>query len=98
MRKVFLRVYGCKVNQYEAQVMRERFLNSGYSLVQNVEEADYLVVHTCTVTEGSDKELGYFIRRAKRINPDIRVLLAGCYAENHKEALKADPLVAGTIF
>jgi len=97
MSKVFLKVYGCKVNQYEMQVMREGLLRKGYGIVSRLEEADYLVVNTCTVTEGSDKELAYFIRRSKRVNPEIRVLLAGCYATNYHRELQSNELVEGTI-
>ena len=41
--------FGCKVNQYDTQVLRERALASGYKEVE--EDADLIVVNTCTVTE-----------------------------------------------
>ena len=48
--KFFLKTYGCKVNQYESQLIREGFLSKGYQETDNIEDADICLVNTCTVT------------------------------------------------
>ncbi|MDR2296463.1 MAG: tRNA (N(6)-L-threonylcarbamoyladenosine(37)-C(2))-methylthiotransferase MtaB [Clostridiales Family XIII bacterium] len=78
---------GCKVNQYETQVLRERFAACGYTIVPESEAADVCVINSCTVTSLSDRKSRQLIRRARRRNPDGIVALVGCYAQtNPREA------------
>lgn len=84
--KVKFITLGCKVNQYETQGMREALQNSGaLSLsVKSEEAADIVVVNTCTVTAEADKENRYWIRRAKRENPQARIVVTGCGVERNR--------------
>jgi len=52
----YIKTLGCKVNQYESQVIRENFLKNGYLETNNGNEADIYVVNTCTVTSTSDSK------------------------------------------
>jgi len=52
----YIKTLGCKVNQYESQVIRENFLKNGYLETNNGDEADVYVVNTCTVTSTSDSK------------------------------------------
>lgn len=73
--RIAVKTFGCKVNQYESQLLRENLEVQGYALV-DVPEADMVVVNTCCVTEKAEKEAGYFIR--KYIADGKRVLVTGC--------------------
>lgn len=72
---------GCKVNQFETAEMIEQFLQSGWHQVGFTESADLYLINTCTVTARSDAESRRLIRRARRANPQARVVATGCYAQ-----------------
>jgi threonylcarbamoyladenosine tRNA methylthiotransferase MtaB len=80
---------GCKVNQYETQVLRERFAAYGYTVVSASRGADVCVINTCTVTGLSDRKSRQLIRRARRLNPDGIVAVVGCYAQMNPQETAA---------
>ena len=47
---------GCKVNQYETEIMSDLFYQNGYDVVHCDDEADVYVVNSCTVTSSGDKK------------------------------------------
>jgi len=81
--RVALVTQGCKVNQYETQVLLEEFLARGWELVPFGQAADLTVINSCTVTEGSDRDLRKLVGRARRAdeNGTGRVLVTGCRAQ-----------------
>lgn len=79
---------GCKVNQYDTQMMREVLKNSGYDLVNPDEIADVYVINTCTVTSVSDRKSRQMIRRLNSLNPDAVLVVTGCYAERSPDEIK----------
>ena len=88
MKKVAFYTLGCKVNQYETNVMADMFKSEGYDIVEFEEFADVYVVNTCTVTNMSDRKSRQVIRRAKQINPDSILCVVGCYAQVAKAELE----------
>lgn len=98
-KSVAFHTLGCKVNQYETESMKELFEAKGYRVVSDQEKADIYVINTCTVTKLSDRKSRQFIRRAKRINPDAKVVAVGCYvqvAEDEVAAIEGIDLLLGT--
>ncbi len=85
---------GCKVNQYDTQAMQEVMLRNGYTIVTEKDAADIYIINTCTVTNVADQKARQVIRRAVRKNPDAKVLVTGCYAENDREAIEGIPGVS----
>jgi threonylcarbamoyladenosine tRNA methylthiotransferase MtaB len=71
---------GCKVNQYESQVMREQLKRAGFTEA-NGSPADIYVVNTCTVTASADSQSRNLIRRSLRENLQAKVIVAGCYVQ-----------------
>jgi threonylcarbamoyladenosine tRNA methylthiotransferase MtaB len=74
--KIGFITYGCKVNRYETEKIKQALLGGG-----NTEstEPDVYVINTCTVTGRIDKEIARKIRQIKSRNK--KVLLTGCLAE-----------------
>jgi threonylcarbamoyladenosine tRNA methylthiotransferase MtaB len=87
--RFFLKTYGCKVNQYESQLIRERFLSQGHEETDNIENADMCLVNTCTVTAKADRECREILRRITRKNPNAKIIAMGCYVEKDFESIKA---------
>jgi threonylcarbamoyladenosine tRNA methylthiotransferase MtaB len=80
---------GCRVNQYDEELLRREFLMRGFSEVAFQDRADVYVINTCTVTHVADKKSRQLIRRALRANPQGRVIATGC-AVGNKHALAND--------
>lgn len=53
LKKIAFITLGCKVNQYETQIIRESFPANLYENAQNNDEADIFIVNTCTVTSNT---------------------------------------------
>jgi threonylcarbamoyladenosine tRNA methylthiotransferase MtaB len=88
--KIAITTLGCKVNQYDSAVIQNR-LEATHSFVPFDEPADCYIVNTCTVTDRADWEARHLVRRAKRINPNAKVLLTGCYAQVNPEEVARVP-------
>ena len=98
-KKVSFYTLGCKVNQYETQMLKEKFSEAGYEITGEEEYADVYIINTCTVTNLSDRKSRQHIRRMKKINPDAVIAVTGCYAQTDPEAAAAVEgvcIVAGT--
>jgi threonylcarbamoyladenosine tRNA methylthiotransferase MtaB len=82
---------GCKVNQYETQLVKEALEQNGYREAAEGETADLCVVNTCTVTGEGDSKSRQVIRQLARHNPGTRTLVMGCYATRDPEAVSRLP-------
>mgnify|MGYP000893333853 CR=1 FL=1 len=90
MKRVAFCTLGCKVNQYDSEAMLEKFLQDGYTAVPFEEEADVYVVNTCVVTGTGEKKSRQMVRRARKLNPQAEVVVAGCMAQRDAEKLLED--------
>ena len=88
---------GCKVNQYETQLVRETLLANGYREAAGGEPADLCVVNTCTVTAAGDKKGRQLVRRLAKHNPGARTVVMGCYATRDPAAVAKLPNVAEVV-
>ena len=68
--------------------MTQKFIESGYDVVDFSDYADIYIINTCTVTSMSDKKSRQIIRRAKNENKNSIVVAVGCYAQVAKEELE----------
>ena len=82
---------GCKVNQYETQLVKEALFQNGYREAAEDESADLCVVNTCTVTATGDSKGRQVIRQLARNNPGTRTLVMGCYATRDPETVAKLP-------
>lgn len=87
MSKFFLKSMGCKSNQYEGSIIEESLINAGFEKVNNLDEADYFILNSCTVTHKADNETFYILRNAKHVNNNIKTVLTGCVAQVEREQL-----------
>lgn len=70
---------GCKVNKAESDSMSAHLLATGNELV-GLNEADAIIINTCTVTGDAEKKTRKAVRRALRENTHARVMVTGCAA------------------
>ncbi|WAC08409.1 MAG: tRNA (N(6)-L-threonylcarbamoyladenosine(37)-C(2))-methylthiotransferase MtaB [Thermodesulfobacteriota bacterium] len=95
--RVAIATFGCKVNQYDSEIMRENLEEKGFALVPFSEAADIYMINTCTVTGKTDFQARQMVRRAHRNNPDAKIVVTGCYAQAAPEDLKKIPGVSLVI-
>ncbi len=88
---------GCKVNQYETELVREGLLAAGYVDAATDETADLCIVNTCTVTAEGDSKSRQTIRRLARRNPAARIVVMGCYATRAPDEIAALPGVVEVV-
>ena len=78
---------GCKLNQADSSALEARLRGLGLRRAAT-EEADLVVLNTCTVTSGADREARQIARRIRRTSPGATLVVTGCYAERDAEALR----------
>jgi len=98
-KKIAFHTMGCKLNFSETSMISKDFTSRGFEKVNYKDYADFYVLNTCSVTGNADKEARKLIRQAKRVNPNSKVAVIGCYAQlNPKEIsnIKGVDLVIGS--
>ncbi|MCX5686622.1 MAG: tRNA (N(6)-L-threonylcarbamoyladenosine(37)-C(2))-methylthiotransferase MtaB [Candidatus Omnitrophica bacterium] len=90
-KRFFIHTLGCKVNQYESQVMREMLLKAGYRECLSKDIADIYILNTCTVTHHADRESRHWIGLFHRTNPKAKIIVTGCYVENDSDHISFMP-------
>src|SRR5262245_9899558 len=88
---------GCKVNQYETQLVREAFERAGFREAAQGERADLCVVNTCTVTVEGDAKSRQTIRQLAARHPGTRIVVMGCYATRAPDEVAGLPGVVEVI-
>ncbi len=79
--------FGCKVNSYESEYMKEQLINHGYVYEEDYKKSDIVIVNTCSVTNTADNKCKKMIRNVRRDNNQALLMVCGCTAENHREEL-----------
>ncbi|WP_457643244.1 tRNA (N6-isopentenyl adenosine(37)-C2)-methylthiotransferase MiaB [Persephonella sp.] len=84
MKKYYIRTFGCQMNVNDSQKMAGILKNLGYEPARDWEEADLILVNTCSVREKPDQKvlsaLGEF-KKVKNKNPDAIIGVCGCLAQ-----------------
>ena len=78
---------GCKVNEYESEVMENLLENHGYIKSDN---PNVCIVNTCTVTNTADSKSRKMIRSLRRKYPNAILVVAGCMIQNKRDKLDID--------
>ena len=90
-KRLYIKTFGCQMNEYDSQQMAELMRDArGYERVDDVRDADLLLVNTCSIREKAAEklfsELGRW-RALKTRNPDVRIGVGGCVASQEGELL-----------
>ena len=97
-KKLFIQTHGCQMNEYDSARMRD-LLGESHNLVStdNPEEADVLLVNTCSIREKAQEKLFHQLGRWRNLkdkNPNLVIGVGGCVASQEGEAIaKRAPFV-----
>lgn len=72
---------GCKVNQYDSQSIRTRFLERGFTEISGNTNAAYHIINTCTVTANADRQSKALIRNCRNTDSKAKIVVTGCLAQ-----------------
>ncbi len=76
---------GCKSNQFEGQIVAEKLISNGYVQTHKLEDAEFYILNSCSVTHKSDNEAMYLLRHAHSVG--LKTVLTGCIAQIEKRKL-----------
>ncbi|MDR5589184.1 tRNA (N6-isopentenyl adenosine(37)-C2)-methylthiotransferase MiaB [Christiangramia sp. SM2212] len=86
-RKLFIESYGCAMNFSDSEIVASILSKEGFNTTQNLEEADLVLVNTCSIREKAELTVRKRLEKynaVKRINPGMKVGVLGCMAERLK--------------
>ena len=93
-KKVYFKTFGCRTNQFDTQIMISKLQKFELS---SEEEADTIVVNSCTVTNGADSSVRGYINSVKKRNPNAKIILAGCGSHSKGKSLLDSNKVFGVM-
>lgn len=87
-KKMFIESYGCQMNFSDSEIVASILADQGYNTTQNLEEADLVLVNTCSIRDKAEQTVRKRLEQynaIKKINPKMKVGVLGCMAERLKE-------------
>ena len=86
-KKLFIESYGCQMNFSDSEIVASILNEQGYNTTQNLEEADLVLVNTCSIRDKAEQTIRKRLEQynaVKKINPNMKVGVLGCMAERLK--------------
>lgn len=86
-KKLFIESYGCQMNFSDSEIVASILHEQGYNTTQNLEEADLVLVNTCSIRDKAEQTVRKRLEKynaVKAINPSMKVGVLGCMAERLK--------------
>jgi threonylcarbamoyladenosine tRNA methylthiotransferase CDKAL1 len=94
MTKIYIETAGCSLNQSDSEVMAGLLKKAGFELVRKAENADIVIMNTCTVKGPTEIKFWRRLNDLKNIKKEI--IVAGCIAQTASEELKDFSLIGTT--
>ena len=93
----YVQNFGCRATQADGAAIERQFQEQGLDRADSSDNAQVVVLNTCTVTASADQDARAAIRRIHRDNPDAQIVVTGCYAQRAPEEIAAIPGVSQVI-
>lgn len=101
-KKLYVESYGCQMNFSDSEVVASIMTNEGYTTTRNIDEADVVLINTCSIRENAETRVRNRLtefKKRKQDQPNLVVGILGCMAERLKQSLLEEEqlvdLVAG---
>ena len=85
--KVFIESYGCTFNQADGQIIAGNLQANDIDIVDNIDEADIVIVNTCYVKLPTEDKMTFRIQKLQKEYPDKKIIVGGCMVEIDPEKL-----------
>jgi len=86
-KKLFIESYGCQMNLNDSEIVASILADEGFNTTTLLEEADLVLVNTCSIREKAEQTVRKRLQqynRIKKINPSMKIGVMGCMAERLK--------------
>jgi len=93
----YVQNFGCRATQADGAAIERQFQEQGLDRADSSDNAQVVVLNTCTVTASADQDARAAIRRIHRDNPEAQIVVTGCYAQRAPEEIAAIPGVSQVI-
>ncbi len=101
-KKLFIKTHGCQMNEYDSSRMADLLGDShGYELTDNADEADVLLLNTCSIREKAQEKVFHQLGRWKQLkakNPNLKIGVGGCVASQEGSAISERAPYVDMIF
>lgn len=91
MASIYIETFGCQMNEADSQFIAERAARDGYVIAERPEEANVLVVNTCTVRDNAERRaygrINHF-KLLKQADPGLKLVVMGCLAEQDRDRMQ----------
>lgn len=89
MKKVYSKAFGCQMNVYDSSRMVDIMKNEGYEETNNIEDADLIIVNTCSIREKAKEKLFSELGRMNLVRkPNSIIVVAGCVAQTASDEIR----------
>jgi len=91
-KKLYIKTWGCQMNEYDSQKMAELLDSThGYELAEEAEDADVILLNTCSIREKAQEKVFHQLGRWKTLkadNPELVIGVGGCVASQEGDAIR----------
>ncbi len=91
MATIYIETFGCQMNEADSQYIAERAEAAGYAIAERPEEANILILNTCTVRDNAERRaygrIGHF-KQLKDADPALKLVVMGCLAEQDRDRMQ----------
>ena len=91
MPSIYIETFGCQMNEADSRYIAERAVDAGYSVARAAEDANVVVLNTCTVRDSAERRaygrMNHF-NALKRRDPSLRLVVTGCLAEQDRDRMQ----------
>ena len=91
MKKIYIETYGCQMNVYDTEIVKTVLADNKYKLTEEAEEADIVLLNTCSVRENANRKVFNRISHLKHQSKDVQIGILGCMATNFRKQLLENP-------
>ncbi|CRK85974.1 tRNA-2-methylthio-N(6)-dimethylallyladenosine synthase [Candidatus Providencia siddallii] len=101
-KKLYIKTFGCQMNQYDSSKIYSMLKNThGYKLTENEEEADILILNTCSIRKKPQEKVFHQLgrwKKIKKIKQDIIICIGGCVASQEGDFIHQRAPYVNIIF
>jgi tRNA-2-methylthio-N6-dimethylallyladenosine synthase len=91
-KKLYIKTWGCQMNEYDSQKIAELLDSThGFSLAEEAEQADVILLNTCSIREKAQEKVFHQLGRWKNLkvtNPDLLIGVGGCVASQEGDSIR----------
>src|SRR5579864_4799504 len=91
MASIYIETFGCQMNEADSQYIADRAAGAGYVITGRPEEANVVILNTCTVRDNAERRaygrMNHF-KILKQADPALKLVVMGCLAEQDRDIMQ----------